>query len=210
MSENLCAEYDVVIAGGGMVGISFALLLDHLSDGALRILVAESFASPAHSATEPVYRPSFDARATALSYGSRCILDNLGIWNTLQHHTTAIADIHVSERNRFGSVALNAQQRGWPALGYVVENAWLGNVLISELRKRPALEWLNPAQVVDCQPGAELAQVTVEHNGEQKNIRTKLLAIADGAQSLIREQVEMGVAVRMAALEALARNLPNG
>ncbi|ALA19270.1 MULTISPECIES: aspartate carbamoyltransferase catalytic subunit [Chelatococcus] len=34
--------------------------------------------------------------------------------------------------------------------------------------------------------------------------------VADGAQSLIREQVEMGVAVRMATLEALARNLPNG
>ena len=35
-------------------------------------------------------------------------------------------------------------------------------------------------------------------------------SVADGAQSLIREQVEMGVAVRMAVLEALARNLPNG
>jgi aspartate carbamoyltransferase catalytic subunit len=34
-------------------------------------------------------------------------------------------------------------------------------------------------------------------------------AVADGAQSLIQEQVEMGVAVRMAVLEALARNLPN-
>ena len=34
--------------------------------------------------------------------------------------------------------------------------------------------------------------------------------IADGPQSLIREQVEMGVAVRMAVLETLARNLPNG
>jgi aspartate carbamoyltransferase catalytic subunit len=33
--------------------------------------------------------------------------------------------------------------------------------------------------------------------------------IADGAQSLIREQVEMGVAVRMAVLEALAAHLPN-
>ena len=33
--------------------------------------------------------------------------------------------------------------------------------------------------------------------------------VADGAQSLIREQVEMGVAVRMAALEALSQNLPN-
>ena len=35
-------------------------------------------------------------------------------------------------------------------------------------------------------------------------------AIADGPQSLIRDQVEMGVAVRMAVLEALAQNLPNG
>ncbi|TDT90349.1 MULTISPECIES: aspartate carbamoyltransferase catalytic subunit [Azorhizobium] len=34
-------------------------------------------------------------------------------------------------------------------------------------------------------------------------------AVADGAQSLIREQVEMGVAVRMAVLDALARKLPN-
>ena len=33
--------------------------------------------------------------------------------------------------------------------------------------------------------------------------------VADSAQSLIREQVEMGVAVRMAVLEALSRNLPN-
>ena len=35
-------------------------------------------------------------------------------------------------------------------------------------------------------------------------------AVADGAQSLIREQVEMGVAVRIAVLEALAAHLPNG
>ena len=34
--------------------------------------------------------------------------------------------------------------------------------------------------------------------------------VADGVQSVIREQVEMGVAVRMAVLDALARNLPGG
>jgi aspartate carbamoyltransferase catalytic subunit len=34
-------------------------------------------------------------------------------------------------------------------------------------------------------------------------------SVADGAQSVIRQQVEMGVAVRMAVLEALSRNLPN-
>jgi aspartate carbamoyltransferase catalytic subunit len=35
-------------------------------------------------------------------------------------------------------------------------------------------------------------------------------AVADGPRSLIREQVEMGVAVRIAVLEALAQHLPNG
>lgn len=185
-------DYDVVIAGGGMVGISFALLLNRLGAGSLRILVAESFAIPATSNTAPVYRPSFDARATALAYGSRCIFDNLGIWNTLQPHATAITDIHVSERNRFGSVVLNAQQRGWPALGHVVENAWLGSVLISELRKHPAIEWLNPAHVIDCLPGAEHATVVLEHNGQQKSLRTKLLAIADGAQSGLRARLNIG------------------
>src|SRR5690606_15914565 len=150
-------DYDVVIAGGGMVGISFALLLHKLSDGALRILVAESFAVAAATditqLSPPVYRPSFDARATALSYGSRRILESLGLWQTLDHHATAITDIHICERGRFGSVELNAQQREWPALGYVVENAWLGNVLLAELHKHAAIEWMNPAQVVDCKPG---------------------------------------------------------
>jgi len=35
-------------------------------------------------------------------------------------------------------------------------------------------------------------------------------AVADGPRSLVTEQVEMGVAVRMAVLEALSHNLPNG
>ena len=34
--------------------------------------------------------------------------------------------------------------------------------------------------------------------------------VADGVQSVIREQVEMGVAVRMAVLDALSRNMPGG
>ena len=35
-------------------------------------------------------------------------------------------------------------------------------------------------------------------------------SVADGIQSVIKEQVEMGVAVRMAVLDALSRNLPGG
>lgn len=205
MNVRINDEYDVVIAGGGMVGVSFALALNHLSRGALRILVAESFATTATNT--PTYHPSFDARATALAYGSRCIFDNLGIWQTLQQHATTITDIHVSERNRFGSVALNAKQRGWPALGYVIENAWLGNVLLSELRKHAAIEWLNPAQVVDCKPGVEHAQVVIEHNGAQKSVRTKLLAVADGAQSGLRRRLNIGTHERDYRQHAVIANI---
>lgn len=186
-------HYDVIIAGGGMVGISFALALNHLSCGGLKILIAESFAIPPSASTQPLYRPSFDARATALSYGSRCILDNLGVWHTLEQHVAAITTIHVSERNRLGSVNLTAVERGWPALGYVVENAWLGNVLANELRKHPAIELLSPATVISCQPGIEYAQVMLEHRGEQRCFSTALLAVADGINSTLRSKLNIGV-----------------
>lgn len=186
----MSTDYDVVIAGGGMVGISFALALDHFSAGALRILVVESFAMP-DSAGAATYQPSFDARATALSHGSRRIFENTGVWPQLAAHATAIRNIHVSERGHFGSATLEAARRGWPALGYVVENARLGRVLLEQLRQRPSIDWLSPARVVDCAPGPDHATVTLE-GGAQPAITTRLLSIADGANSGLRARLGIG------------------
>jgi 2-polyprenyl-6-methoxyphenol 4-hydroxylase len=187
-AEHNC---DVLIAGGGMVGLSLALALDQLSGGRLRLVLAEGFAIPA-AAQAPGYRPSFDARATALAHGSRSILERLGVWQVLAPHATPITDIHVSERGRFGSVALDARARGWPALGYVVENAWLGNVLLAAARQRAAITLLSPAKVLDCAPGANGATATLEHHGERRPLRCALIAIADGAESGLRERLGIG------------------
>ena len=205
--NNLREHYDVIIAGGGMVGISFALALNRLSAGQLNILIAESFAVPHSESSQPIYRPSFDARATALSYGSRCIFENLGMWSILEQHVASITDIHVSERQRFGSVHLTAQERGWPALGYVVENMWLGNVLSNELRKHPSITLLTPATVVDCQPGSEYASVAIEHEGEKKSFNANLLAIADGANSSLRTKLNIGVNEHDYERQAIIANL---
>ncbi len=102
---------DVLIAGGGMVGVSFALALDTAAKGALKIVLAEGFAIPPSTQSAPIYRPSFDARATALAHGSRVILEQLGVWKVLAPHATAITDIHVSERDCFGSAELPARKR---------------------------------------------------------------------------------------------------
>lgn len=205
-------DYDVVIAGGGMVGISFALALDHLGNGALRILVVESFAippAPAGGAATPAYRPSFDARATALSYGSRRIFENIGVWPLLAAHATAIDNIHVSERGRFGSATLETARRGWPALGYVVENAWLGNVLLNLLRQRPAIALASPASVVDCRPGATHCTIELDGDGDgqRRAVTAHLLAVADGAGSGLRARLGIGSTAHDYQRQAIIANI---
>lgn len=186
------ADYDVVVAGGGMVGISFALALDHFSAGALRILVVESFAMPETAdSSGRTYQPSFDARATALSHGSRLILENIGVWPQLALHASAIYNIHVSERGHFGSATLETARRGWPALGHVVENARLGRVLLEKLRQRRSIAWLSPARVVDCTPGSDHATITID-DGSPRTVTTRLLSIADGANSGLRARLGIG------------------
>lgn len=207
-------DCDVLIAGGGMVGVSLALALDTASGGRLRIVLAEGFALPAANPaaqTKPAYRPSFDARATALAHGSRIIFEQLGVWPTLAQHVTPITTIHVAERDHFGSAELHAGERGWPALGYVVENAWLGNALLDEVRRRPAVTVLSPAKVTRCTPGPEVATVTLESDATihetTRELRCKLIAIADGADSLLRQQLGITTTAHAYGRDALIANV---
>lgn len=181
--------YDVVIAGGGMVGASLALALSRGSGGELSVLVVESFPLPESAERAPAYRPSFDARSTALSWGSRQIFGKLGAWRTLQQHATAIEHIHVSDRGHFGSTLLHAEEQGWPALGYVVENAWLGNVLLGELRRAPGVEFCSPASVVEVQGRAGDALLQVRRGEDLRDYRAQVVVVADGAQSGLRRQL---------------------
>ena len=180
------ADYDVVIAGGGMVGASLALALSDYSQGRLSVLLVESFPFP-KAGSAPVYRPSFDARSTALSFGSRQILESIGVWSDLAEHVTAIDKIHVSDRGHIGSSLLTASEQAWPALGYVVENAWLGSVLLNRLHTADGVTCLSPASVSKVEHRCGQAELTVEpKDGRPQTIRCSLLAVADGAQSGLR------------------------
>ena len=126
-------DYHIVIAGGGMVGISLALALQKKAP-ASRIVLVESFELPA-AGTAAAYTPSFDARSTALSYSSCLIYREMGLWGDLEDQIQNIESIHVSDQGRFGSTLLKACDYGWPALGFVAENAWLGQVLAGALQR---------------------------------------------------------------------------
>ena len=182
----LALDYDVVIAGGGMVGASLALALHQQSGGEMRVLVVENFAAKLN---EPLsYTPSFDARSTALSYGSQVIFEQLNLWSTLAQHVTAIAQIHVSSKGALPSATMSAAQMQWPALGYVVENMWLGQVLINAVQQR-AVNFLCPASIISATMRQGYVEVAIAEQDRRKNITAQLLIVADGAGSQLRNSL---------------------
>ncbi|MEM0953478.1 MAG: 2-octaprenyl-6-methoxyphenyl hydroxylase [Pseudomonadota bacterium] len=170
----------ITIAGGGMVGVSLALALRQKLP-ACDVLLIEAFALPQIPLASRSYTPSFDARSTALSYGSALIYQDYGTWDAIAQHAQPIHSIHVSEQGRFGSTLMHAADYQWPALGYVVENAWLGQSLLSALADA-GIQTRSPATVTAATPGTPVS-LTLD-NGDV--LETDLLVIADGARSGLR------------------------
>ena len=191
----------IVIAGGGMVGVSLALALRHkLPDVTLTLV--ESFPLPEPGATTSTYTPSFDARSTALSYGSALIYGEWGVWDAIRERAAPIESIHVSEQGRFGSTLMRAADYDWPALGYVVENAWLGNCLLEHLYQRD-IHTLSPAKVVAAR---SLEPVSLQLD-DGSALDAELLVVADGADSGLRDALGIGHRRQLYGQHAVIANI---
>jgi 2-octaprenyl-6-methoxyphenol hydroxylase len=167
---------DVAIVGGGMVGLSLAAALRELP---LDVLVIEPV--PPGSETQP----SFDERTTALSNGSRRILEGVGAWPRVAAEATPIRRIHVSDRGAFAFARLTAEEQGVPALGYTLANRVLGEALAETCRDAPRLGILCPARVTRVEPGEDRAALAVE-GAWTGTVHARLVVAADGAKSAVR------------------------
>lgn len=183
-------QYDLIIIGGGMVGASLAAsLLPTAKELGLRMVLIE--AQPLPVAGQPVFTPSYDARSTALAQGVRTLYRRMGIWSALEAHLTPIDQIHVSDRGRFGTTRLHADEEKVPALGYVVENHWLGQVLISHLQQHAGdhLTLISPADVDMLTPVAGGQHVRLSTDGGEQWLHAELVVMADGGRSSLRERL---------------------
>ena len=162
-----------------MVGASLALLLREQIESGLSVALID-----AHAAT-PVnlLQPSFDARTTALSLGSKRIFEQLGQWQGLQHHACAIKHIQVSQKKQLGRIRLHAQDSQVEALGFVLENRVLGQQLWQSLIELDGLTVLAPAKVESYKMDKHGAQLILNKDGEQIELCCELLVLADGANS---------------------------
>ncbi|MGR6033987.1 MAG: 2-octaprenyl-6-methoxyphenyl hydroxylase [Candidatus Nitrosoglobus sp.] len=178
-------DYDLLIAGGGLVGSSLALALAPQS---LRIGIIET-APPATTGEQP----SFDSRAIALAFGSRRILEGIGCWSAIAPEATPIRHIHISSRGYFGATRLDAAQTSLPALGYVVEMRVLAQAIYQKLKNFTQVELICPAKVINIITESAKIQVQIASQNNIRTLSTRLLAAADGGHSLVRQLLQIPV-----------------
>lgn len=186
-------QQQVIIVGGGMVGLSLALMLAKAKIG---VKLLEAIRYPDYTDTESVpYHSSFDARNTALSRRSVQIYQKLGLWEALQQHATPILEVHITEQGSFGKARLKAEQENVESFGQVIENAWLGRVLLTQVRQQPLIELIDGVQVKALTQDIEQVYIEAERKGQELQLTSKLVIAADGRDSFSRQALGVGVDV---------------
>ena len=163
-----------------MIGTCLALALAPLK---LRVAVIEPVQ---RSATE---QPSFDERSTALSRSTQRMFEAMALWPEVVAASTAIKHIHVSDQGRFGFSHIDAEEQKVEALGYVVINRVLGEVLRNRIGQTSNLDWISPARIVAVRRDNDAQHVSIEADGKVSDMRCRLLIAADGANSSVRDMI---------------------
>ncbi len=174
------AKFDVVIAGGGMVGLTLGLAL-----------ARQGFETAVVDGVEPklAVAAAFDGRVSSFSPSSRRMLEALGLWEALAPHAQPIDDIVVGDGSvdEGASAALlhfEAKDAGGGPLAHMIENRHLRLALQHAIDHVPALTLIAPERVVRAEIGAGQAQVEL---GSGRMLAASLLIAAEGRQSPLRE-----------------------
>jgi 2-octaprenyl-6-methoxyphenol hydroxylase len=197
----MTTQYDILIIGGGMVGASLARAI---SGKGWKIGVVE--ACPFESKAQP----SYNDRVLALSWGTRLILQGVGVWQSLMPNAQPILDIHVSDRGHFGFTRLSGREEGVEALGYVITARALGEVLLKDLERLEDVELLCPASLHSLLMSEDRVEVNLDTEGERKTLACRLLVAADGGDSQVRQLLSIPVLEKSYAQTAIIANLTPG
>jgi len=173
--------FDVVIAGGGMVGLAVAC---GLQGSGLRVAVLEK-------AAEPQFDPAAAAsiRVSAINAASERLLQKLDVWSSiLALRASAYHGMEVWDQDSFGSVSFDDEQQGLSHLGYIVENEVIHSALWQRASQCKDVTLFAPARLQQVAFGDNEAFITLE-DGTMMSAR--LMIAADGAGSWLREKADI-------------------
>ncbi len=171
--------YDVIINGGGMVGISLAIALARQG---MRTMMLERGKMPAQ------LEASFDGRVSAIALGSKHILADIGAWDDMAPHAQPILDIRVSDGDAPFFLHYDHSEVGDAPFGYIVENRYIRHALQNAAAKLQALTIQDSSCVSALERDEQHVTVTLN---DQSKLRCRLLIGADGKQSAIRQMAQI-------------------
>lgn len=187
-------RFDVIIAGAGLAGASFALAA---AQGGLKVVLVDPQPFDAQLA------PGFDGRSTAIAFSTFRMLDAIGVGAALRPHACRMDRILVTDGRRPGAASrpqssaflrfdadeIGDRTDGEP-LGYMVENRRI-RVALAEAVFAAGIEVRAPASVVDVEAGAAMSRVTLADGAV---IEAPLTVGAEGRTSPVRKAAGIGTA----------------
>jgi len=175
-------RFDVIIVGGGPVGLTLALALTRSVPGLAVALVDR----------RPLSVPR-DNRASAIAAGVRRIFEALGVWEAMAAAAQPITAMRLTDSGE-GDIARPQllQFEGEVAPGepfaHMVPNQASGKALLEAAAT--ALTVVAPAEIVDWSGEGARATLTL---GDGRLLAAPLIVAADGAQSMLRQRAGIGV-----------------
>ena len=171
---------DVVIVGGGMVGLGLAAAL---KGSALKVAVVEG------QLPEPALDEAPDNRVSALSLASQRILQQVGAWRGIEaRRLQPYGQMEVWEQDSFGRIAFDAASLRQPELGHIVENRVIQLALLEAILDGDNIQLLSPARASSLQSGEAGSLLLLE---DGRALSAKLVVAADGAHSWVRRQADI-------------------
>ncbi|MFT6389477.1 MAG: 2-octaprenylphenol hydroxylase [Cellvibrionaceae bacterium] len=179
------SEYNIVIVGAGLVGVSLAAKItadpanQHLS---IALIDQDSAPSSIDLSLQP---PEFDPRVFALTHASIALLKNIGAWSSIVlQRACAYQAMSVWDDEGTGSVVFEAGELDQPELGYIVENKIVLNAVLDVLQAHENVDIIR-GQAVESLAYKDNRQNISLSDGS--NICAQLLVAADGAHSKVRD-----------------------
>lgn len=171
-------DFDIIIVGGGLAGLTQTVLL---AQNGFDVLCIDKENKTDISPT--------DARTTAISYGSHLILKNAGIWDDLIEHACPIEDIQILDGTSPVLLDFPIDEVKQPAFGWIIENRFIRKALSKAIETEKSATHLTGHSVQDFQIDEKTATVIL---GNNKKHTANLIIGADGRQSFTREWMNVG------------------
>jgi 2-octaprenyl-6-methoxyphenol hydroxylase len=168
-------DYDLVIVGGGIVGLTLAA---SLKDSGLSVLLIEAKVASAAVAKGQAY---------AVHMLSALIYQGIGVWDKILPNIETYHKVCLSDGDYPTVVEWQTSDIGTQDLGYVAEHQALLYPLQEFVKECHNVTYVCPAEVVNILYHPDLVTINIKVAGEMRAIRSKLVVAADGSRSPIRQ-----------------------